>query len=102
MSDGEPRDGANVEFAPPLVPVIALGVGLILQHLVWTLAVPLAGYTQYAAGGLLIVAGLGLMMVVAATWAAIYKVAIQHEEAYLEQKFGTSYLAYKDSVRRWL
>ena len=42
------------------------------------------------------------MMVVAATWAANYKVAIQHEEAYLEQKFGTSYLAYKDSVRHWL
>ncbi|MFP8870813.1 MAG: isoprenylcysteine carboxylmethyltransferase family protein [Myxococcota bacterium] len=159
MSDGEPRDGANVEFAPPLVPVIALGVGLILQHLVWTLAVPLVGFTQYAAGGLLLVAGLGLMMgafgqfqrtgqdpkpwlstpeviavgvykwtrnpmylsmgllqagvgvlisngwvvvLVAATWAAIYKIAIQHEEAYLERKFGTSYLAYKESVRRWL
>ncbi|MEO1915543.1 MAG: isoprenylcysteine carboxylmethyltransferase family protein, partial [Myxococcales bacterium] len=43
-----------------------------------------------------------VVVLVAATWAAIYKIAIQHEEAYLEQKFGTSYLAYKESVRRWL
>ncbi len=87
MSDGEPRDGANVEFAPPLVPVIALGVGLILQHLVWTLSVPLAGYTKYSAGGLLIVAGRGLLMVVAATRAPISKVAIRPEGASLQPKF---------------
>jgi protein-S-isoprenylcysteine O-methyltransferase Ste14 len=27
---------------------------------------------------------------------------IRREEAYLEQKFGDSYLAYKRRVRRWL
>ncbi len=27
---------------------------------------------------------------------------IQHEEAYLEEKFGESYLRYKNKVRRWL
>jgi protein-S-isoprenylcysteine O-methyltransferase Ste14 len=29
-------------------------------------------------------------------------IAIRHEEAYLERKFGETYLAYKRSVRRWL
>jgi protein-S-isoprenylcysteine O-methyltransferase Ste14 len=33
---------------------------------------------------------------------AIYVIAIRHEEAYLERKFGTPYLEYKRSVRRWL
>jgi len=31
----------------------------------------------------------------------VYFVAIKKEEAYLEQKFGTEYLQYKESVRRW-
>lgn len=30
------------------------------------------------------------------------RLAILPEEAYLEQKFGDSYLAYKERVRRWL
>ena len=34
--------------------------------------------------------------------AIIFRIAIRHEEAYLERKFGESYLAYKRSVRRWL
>ena len=32
----------------------------------------------------------------------IYTIAIRHEEAYLERKFGSTYLDYKHSVRRWL
>jgi protein-S-isoprenylcysteine O-methyltransferase Ste14 len=32
----------------------------------------------------------------------IYWIAVRHEEAYLEGKFGDVYLAYKRSVRRWL
>jgi protein-S-isoprenylcysteine O-methyltransferase Ste14 len=32
----------------------------------------------------------------------LYHTAIKHEEAYLEEQFGESYLAYKNSVRRWL
>jgi protein-S-isoprenylcysteine O-methyltransferase Ste14 len=27
---------------------------------------------------------------------------IQHEEAYLEKKFGDEYIRYKSRVRRWL
>lgn len=34
--------------------------------------------------------------------ATIQATAIRHEEAYLERKFGESYRAYKQSVRRWL
>lgn len=32
----------------------------------------------------------------------VYATAILHEEAYLERKFGETYTAYKQSVRRWL
>jgi protein-S-isoprenylcysteine O-methyltransferase Ste14 len=32
----------------------------------------------------------------------IYAIAIRHEEAYLERKFGGAYLEYKRSVRRWV
>jgi protein-S-isoprenylcysteine O-methyltransferase Ste14 len=32
----------------------------------------------------------------------IYHLAIRHEEAYLEEKFGDPYRAYKDTVRRWI
>ena len=32
----------------------------------------------------------------------VYVIAVRHEEAYLEQKFGATYTAYRDSVRRWL
>jgi protein-S-isoprenylcysteine O-methyltransferase Ste14 len=32
----------------------------------------------------------------------IYATAIRHEEAYLERKFGDTYIEYKRAVRRWL
>jgi protein-S-isoprenylcysteine O-methyltransferase Ste14 len=32
----------------------------------------------------------------------IYHLAIRHEETYLEKKFGESYRAYKQTVRRWI
>ena len=34
--------------------------------------------------------------------ALVYAIAIRHEEAYLERKFGAAYVGYKQSVRRWL
>ena len=43
-----------------------------------------------------IVAGIPLVLVM------VYAIAIRHEEAYLERKFGEGYLVYKRSVRRWL
>jgi protein-S-isoprenylcysteine O-methyltransferase Ste14 len=54
-------------------------------------------------------AGIGLtieniwvVLLVPATWTTIYLIAIRHEEAYLERKFGSVYQDYKDTVRRWL
>ncbi len=32
----------------------------------------------------------------------IFLTAIRHEETYLEEKFGESYRAYKETVRRWI
>ncbi len=32
----------------------------------------------------------------------IYNLAIRHEEVYLEEKFGDSYRAYQNRVRRWI
>jgi protein-S-isoprenylcysteine O-methyltransferase Ste14 len=32
----------------------------------------------------------------------IFLLAIRHEEVYLEEKFGDSYRAYKNRVRRWI
>ena len=69
------------------------------------------GFTRnpmYVSMGLL-QAGIGLALVnawivlfVPATWITIYLIAIRHEEAYLEKKFGSVYLDYKKSVRRWI
>jgi protein-S-isoprenylcysteine O-methyltransferase Ste14 len=57
----------------------------------------------------LLQAGIGLalangwtVVLVVPVWWVIYRIAIRHEEAYLEQKFGTTYTDYKRSVRRWL
>ena len=57
----------------------------------------------------LLQAGLGVLLsnawivvLVPVSWLVIYLIAIRHEEAYLERKFGASYASYKASVRRWL
>jgi len=49
--------------------------------------------------------GLGngwIVALVPAVLGVIYAIAIRHEEAYLERKFGKIYTEYKASVRRWL
>ena len=51
------RDGAAVRFPPPLVPLIALAIGIALQLAVWPLPSPLEGLARYASGTLLILAG---------------------------------------------
>jgi protein-S-isoprenylcysteine O-methyltransferase Ste14 len=43
-----------------------------------------------------------VVLLVPVTWVVIYRIAIRHEEAYLERKFGSVYTQYKASVRRWL
>jgi len=63
---------------------------------------------MYVSMGLL-QAGLGIaladgwvILLVPATWFTIYLIAVRHEEAYLEDKFGDTYRDYKREVRRWL
>ena len=154
----EEKDGAAVRFPPPLVPVIALGVGVVAQA-VAPLRLPLDGIARYGASAVLIAiglllggsalrlfartgqdpkpwvstpeiiatgiyrftrnpmylgmgllqAGIGVALVngwvvalVPVTWVVIYRIAIRHEEAYLERKFGRAYIDYKKTVRRWL
>ncbi len=158
-NDSETTDGAAVRFPPPFVPLIALGVGLLLQFFVYALPFPLHGALRFGLAGVLIVAGVGFLMMamklfsgtgqdpkpwestpeiiatgiyrftrnpmyvsmgllqagigvalanvwvvglVPVTWATIYMIAIRHEEAYLERKFGAAYTNYKESVRRWI
>jgi len=62
---------------------------------------------MYVSMGLL-QAGIGValgnawvVLLVPVVWYVIYLIAIRHEEAYLEGKFGSAYTDYKASVRRW-
>ena len=47
-------------------------------------------------------ANLWILALVPPAVAVIQAIAIRHEEAYLERKFGATYLDYKRSVRRWI
>ena len=42
------------------------------------------------------------LLIMGGLWLVIYTIAIRHEEAYLTGKFGSAYLDYTKSVRRWL
>ena len=159
-SDGsDPPDGARVRFPPPLAPVFALGLGLLMHHFVRPLPIPITGLAKTGLGLLLLAAGVALIaaalglfrstgqnpepwastpeiistgvyrfsrnpmylslgliqagigvllanawvvLFVPIGWAVIYRIAIRHEEAYLERKFGSAYTDYKKSVRRWV
>jgi protein-S-isoprenylcysteine O-methyltransferase Ste14 len=43
-----------------------------------------------------------ILLLVPATCFVIARIAIRHEEAYLEKKFGTEYTDYTARVRRWI
>lgn len=47
-------------------------------------------------------ASLWVVLLVPATWTVIYFIAIRHEEAYLDVRFGTAYADYRRTVRRWI
>ena len=157
----EPKDGAEVRFFPPAIPLGTVLVGVGLQAM-WPIPAPFAPAAplRYWLGGVIVVAvafGLGLwsvllfrrsgqdenpwkptpsivekgpfrftrnpmylQMVVACVgfsvalanaWILLLTplcalllqvLAIIPEEAYLERKFGRTYLDYKSRVRRWL
>lgn len=76
--------------------IIATGVYLVTRN-------PMYLGMGFLQGGIgLLLSNAWVVGLVPVTWIAIYYIAIRHEEAYLEQKFGASYREYKDSVRRWL
>ena len=53
-------------------------------------------------GIMFLVNSLWLMLILPAVLSLMYFGVIAREERYLERKFGTQYLAYKQRVRRWL
>jgi protein-S-isoprenylcysteine O-methyltransferase Ste14 len=108
------------------VGLVALGAGIALAAeigflLAGTATLPISPTTAIVATGIyrftrnpmylgmtlaLIGAALALdsLWFAAATPVAVFavtKLAIEREEAYLERKFGETYLAYKRRVRRW-
>jgi protein-S-isoprenylcysteine O-methyltransferase Ste14 len=60
------------------------------------------GLTCVVSGLGLLVERLGLVLAALAAAAVIHRWVIRREEAYLERRFGASYLDYKRRVRRWL
>jgi protein-S-isoprenylcysteine O-methyltransferase Ste14 len=43
-----------------------------------------------------------ILVLVPVSLGVVYRIAVRHEEAYLERKFGAVYVDYKQAVRRWL
>lgn len=43
-----------------------------------------------------------ILVLVPVSLGVVYRIAVRHEEAYLERKFGAVYIEYKQAVRRWL
>lgn len=158
-TEAESNAGAAVRCPPPLVPLTALALGIVIQTWVLPLRIPLDGVLRYGLAALLLGLGVFLMvgavglfrrtgqdpkpwlstpeiistgvyrftrnpmyvsmgllqagigmalanawvvMLVPVVWVVIYLTAIRYEEAYLEEKFGSLYVEYKASVRRWL
>ncbi len=61
MQGGPTRDGAAVRFPPPLVPLIALVLGVGLQRAIAPLPIVPTGGMRFAAAFVFSAAGLGLM-----------------------------------------
>lgn len=90
------RTGQDPEPWKPTPEIISTGVYRFTRNPMYV------GMALLQAG---IGVGLGNAWVVAlvpVSLAVVYAIAVRHEEAYLERKFGAAYLAYKTSVRRWL
>lgn len=60
------------------------------------------GVSLWMLSGALYFDMLWIMIVMVPLIIVMNKVVIEKEEAYLEQKFGEDYIAYKKKVRRWI
>ncbi len=90
------RSGQNPEPWKPTPSIVSSGIYRYSRNPMY-LGI---GLLQAAAG---LRYGKGwLLVLVPASFAAVYWFAVRHEEAYLERKFGAEYLDYTKSVRRWL
>ena len=60
------------------------------------------GMTLIQAGIGVALGNLWILLLLVPTLAILQRAVIEKEEAYLQRKFGDSYLRYRNSVRRWL
>ena len=61
-----------------------------------------AGMTLIQTGVGVALGNLWILLLLVPTLFILQRSVIEKEEAYLERKFGDSYLRYRESVRRWL
>ena len=90
------RTGQNPEPWKPTPEIIATGVYRFTRNSMYL------GMALLQAGIGIGLANAWVVALAPASLAIVYAIAVRHEEAYLERKFGAGYLAYKASVRRWL
>ncbi|MBA4367397.1 MAG: hypothetical protein C0403_07125 [Desulfobacterium sp.] len=153
------KDAAKVRFPPPLVFLITIIVGVIIQSFLWpiewgfdlkyrlvfallpagagfglivlsfklfkstgqkpapwtiTPEIIITGIYRYTRNPMYVgmgliqsaigigLANLWIILLLPASFFTVYHIAIKHEEVYLEEKFGNSYINYKNQVRRWI
>ena len=158
MTAGD-RDGASVGIPPPVVYLVAVLAGALVDRYLFSVPLDLRGDVRFGTAAAASAIGIGIMaaaiglfrrtgqdpkpwestpeiistgvyrftrnpmyvgmallqagigLALASPWiialvplvlAVVYATAVRHEEAYLEEKFGTTYLSYKRSVRRWI
>ena len=67
----------------------------------WTRNPMYLGMSLVTAGLAFLLGSLWFLIVLPLAVYAVTKLAIEPEEAYLQRKFGQTYLDYKNKVRRW-
>jgi protein-S-isoprenylcysteine O-methyltransferase Ste14 len=88
MPDDE-QDKAGVVAPPPLIYLVALVFGLLLNR-------------RRPAGIAALRNALWAIVLLPVALLVIQRGVIEREERYLERKFGEEYLSYKARVRRWI
>jgi protein-S-isoprenylcysteine O-methyltransferase Ste14 len=68
----------------------------------WTRNPMYLGMAALQVAAAIALASVGALLTTTSSLIVVDRYVIRREERYLEGKFGTSYLAYKARVRRWL
>ena len=90
------RSGQNPEPWQPTPSVLIGGTFRFSRNPVYL------GMLVVQLGASVVIGTAWIAVMVFPTWLALRQLVVLREEAYLEKKFGETYLAYKRSVRRWL